>query len=261
MWPPRNQELPRPSPRFRHGLTRKWPPSAARGRSLRAAPWIMTPCRLNLGGPGQSQVGRGTYERGCGHHPGRPEHGLESQARGADAAAGQPARPRGGRDRHRQDRDAPGIGRRILQCGRPGLRRRHQGRPVRARRRRRGQASLHQAGRGTGHRLRARPVPHRVLGPVRRAGSPDPLHDHRDGPAAAGAPARTQRHPGGRAQHCLPGGRREPVAAHRPEGSARAPHLPVGERQGAVGDLRQCLVRFDRRDPAGSARAGEPGRR
>ena len=55
---------------------------------------------------------------------------------GADPAQrAQPARPRRGRHRHRQDQDAPAHGRAAVRPGRPGLPRRHEGRPVRVSRR------------------------------------------------------------------------------------------------------------------------------
>ena len=42
----------------------------------------------------------------------------------------QPARPGGRRDRHRQDQDPAAAGRAALRARRPGVRRRHQGRPL-----------------------------------------------------------------------------------------------------------------------------------
>ena len=74
-------------------------------------------------------------------------------------------------------------------------------------------------------RLRARPVPGRVLGPVRRAGPSDPRHHLGDGAAAAVAAARSQRRAGGRAQHRLPRRRRAGAAAARPQGPARDARL------------------------------------
>ena len=74
----------------------------------------------------------------------------------------------------------------------------------------------------------------RVLGPVRRAGPSDPDHGLGDGPAAARPAARSQRHPGRRAQRRLPGRRRPGPAAARPQGPAGADELRRRERAGAV---------------------------
>ena len=62
-----------------------------------------------------------------------------------------------------------------------------------------------------------------LLGPVRRAGPSDPRHRDRDGAAAAGAAARSQRSAGRRAQRRLQDRRRRGPAAARLQGSARDP--------------------------------------
>src|SRR6476661_1979922 len=76
-------------------------------------------------------------------HPGRTrvpkmtDKATRSPEDLADTAAAQlavraePPRARCGRHRHGQDQDAPADGRAALRPGRPGLPRRHQGRPVR----------------------------------------------------------------------------------------------------------------------------------
>ena len=61
--------------------------------------------------------------------------GKGDQAGGADAGARQPPRAGDRRDRHRQDRDVAGAGGRLVARRRVGVRGRHQGRPVRHRRR------------------------------------------------------------------------------------------------------------------------------
>ena len=104
----------------------------------------------------------------------------ERQARNAGARLRQPPRSRDRRHRHRQDGDAADDGRRLFPRRRAGVRRRHQGRPVRHRGARRSQGSLRQARQGHRLRIRDRRIPGRVLGPVRRAGPSDPRHRVRD---------------------------------------------------------------------------------
>ena len=90
-------------------------------------------------------------------------------------------------------------------AGVPVFCRRHQGRPLRHRRDGRAEglpASSAPSEIGFDD-YAGRRVPGDLLGPVRRAGPPDPHHRLGDGAAAAGAPARAQRHPGRRAQHRL----------------------------------------------------------
>ena len=81
----------------------------------------------------------GRYRRQDLHRQGRTA-GM------ADARACQSPRPRHRRDRNRQDRLAAGDGGRICARRRSGLRGRHQGRPLRHRRGRRGQGFHRQAG-------------------------------------------------------------------------------------------------------------------
>ena len=93
------------------------------------------------------------------------------------------------------------------------------------------------------------------LGCLRRAGPSDPGDDLRDGAAAAGAAAGTERRPGRRAEPDVQGGRRRRAAAARPEGPAgdaglSSPTTPrrSGTRYGTVSKAsvgaiqRQLLV-------------------
>ena len=110
-------------------------------------------------------------------------------------------------------------------------------------------------------RLRQRGGTRDFLGRVRHAGPSDPRHGRRDGPAAAGAHARAQRHPGGGAQHRLQARRRPGHAAaglQGPDGDAA-----VGGREcrPAHHHLRQCQQSHDRHDPAPPADAGAAGSR
>ena len=57
-----------------------------------------------------------------------------------------------------------------------------------------------------------------LLGPVRQGRSSDPHHDLGDGAAAAVPSAGSERHPGRRAQHRLPHGRRRGASGPRPQG-------------------------------------------
>ena len=177
------------------------------------------------------------------------------------AEARQPPRPRHGCHRHRQDRVAAGDGGGLRRRRRARFRRRHQGRPLGHLRHGRAQGFSRQACQG--HRpggLVQHVVSDDVLGPVRRAGPPDPRHRAGDGPAAAVAADGAQRDAGGRAQHHLPrGGRREHAAA-RPQGFALARQRRRPARQVAHYPVRQRLGRLGGRHPAPPAGAGGAGR-
>ena len=144
------------------------------------------PSDLRSGGLIGGQGDDGGCER-RGSDPHRQEcRRQERQTRGSHAEARQPARPHHRRHRHRQDRDAAGAGRGLLQRRRAGVRRRHQGRPLRRRRRRatRKDAFVKRA-EEIGIDYEPDRVPGGVLGPVRRAGPSGPRHRLRDGAAAA----------------------------------------------------------------------------
>ena len=118
---------------------------------------------------------------------------------------------------------------------RAGVRRRREGRPLRHRGAGRAEGLPAEARRR--HRL-CRRIPARrdagdLLGPVRRAGPPDPHHGLGDGAAAAGAADGPQRDAGRRAQHRLQARRRGGAAAARPEGPAGAASRtsPSGRRR------------------------------
>ncbi len=195
----------------------------------------------------------------------------------ADAWARQPPRSRHRRHRNRQDRVAAGDGRGICARRRSGVRRRHQGRPLRHRRSRaRPRISSSSARQGNGPRLPARPVLDRVLGRVRRAGPSGPRHGHRNGAAVAVADARPQRRAGGRAQRRLPRRGRKRPDADRHEGSAgaagrdRSRHRQErpGCRGGSAGadpqgraGLRQRHQGDRRHHSTPASGAGKPGRR
>ena len=88
------------------------------------------------------------------------------------------------RDRHRQDGDAAGPGRRLLGGRRPRVRRRHQGRPVghRASRASRSRTSSSAPRRSASPATATPPFPVVVLGHVRRAGPSGPRHREDMGP-------------------------------------------------------------------------------
>ena len=176
--------------------------------------------------------------------------------------AGQSPRPGHRRHRHRQDRLVAGDGGGVLGRRRPGVRRRHQGRSLRHLGQGGAQGFPRQTGQGDWARgLVQHIVPHRVLGPVRRAGPPHPRHRAGDGPAAAVASDGAQRDPGRRAQHHLPrGGRREDAAA-RPQGPALARQRRRPARQVADDEVWQRLCHLGRRHPAPPAGAGGARRR
>ena len=172
----------------------------------------------------------------------------------------QPPRPGHRRNRHRQDRDAAGAGRRPVARRRSGVRRRHQGRSVGHLRGRRGQGRVGQARQGSRLRLSARRISRGVLGRVRRAGPSGARHHLGDGAAAAVAHDGPQRRAGGRAQHRVPRRRRAGAAAARSEGPARDAGLSRRARRRADDAIRQCLEGHDRHHPAAASGAGEPGR-
>ena len=176
-------------------------------------------------------------------------------------APGQSPWPCGGRHRHGQDRDAAGAGGGFLQRGHGGFLRRCEGRSVGSRHGGRGQGALRAAGERHWRDLYARPFPRRVLGCVRRAGPSRARHPLRNGAGAAGAPARSQRCAGGRAQHRLPHRRRTGPAAAGSEGSARAARHGLGQRRRTHQTLWQCGPRHRGRHPAAIAGAGKSGRR
>ena len=80
------------------------------------------------------------------------------------------------------------------------------------------------------------------------------------GPLLLVAPARPQRHPGGRPQHRLQARRRGGAAAPRPQGPAGAARLRRRARQRAHHALRQRLQGDDRHHPARAPRARAAGR-
>ena len=107
-------------------------------------------------------------------------HGAPRRPGPHPAGDAQPARARRGRHRHRQDQDAAADGRAALRPGRPGLPRRHQGRPVRAWRPPASPATGSPPARPTSGRTWAgHGIPHRVpLARRPRAGHPHPRDDH-----------------------------------------------------------------------------------
>ena len=175
---------------------------------------------------------------------------------------GQSPRPGRRRDGHRQDRHPADPGRGLLPRRRPGLLRRHQGRPLRHRHGRQAQPEAGPAGarpgRG-GFRLRAQPGG--LLGRLRPAGPPAAGDRRRDGPAAARPHAGAERHPGRRAHHRLQAGRRRGPAAARLQGPARHPDPCRGPRQRTRRRLRQRQQGHHRHHPAPAADAGAGRRR
>ena len=111
--------------------------------------------------------------------------------------------------RHRQDRDLAGAGGRFLARRRSGVRRRHQRRSLRHRGAGRGQGGLRRARQAIGHDLSARRFPVVFWDMFGEQGHPIRATDGRDGSASAVAAAGPQRCPGRRAQHRLPGRRRQ----------------------------------------------------
>ncbi len=92
-------------------------------------------------------------------------------------------------------------------------------------------------------------------------GHPDP-HDHiRNGPAAARASARPQRHAGRCFADRLPPCRRSRAAVAQSGGFAGHAGLCRRKREGTVRQIRQCQPRQRGRDPAAIAVAGKSGRR
>ena len=153
-------------------------------------------------------------------------------------------------------------GRGLLARRRSGLLRRREGRPVRHRHDGRAQGLGRQARPGDRlRRLGQRQVPGDLLGSVRPPGPPDPHHHLRDGPAAAVAHPRSQRHPGGRAQRRLQVRRRQRPLAARSQGSAGAADRGRIPRLGNLRHLRQCRHRHHRRRTARAARSRAAGRR
>ncbi|CAA9320200.1 MAG: Uncharacterized protein YjgR, partial [uncultured Microvirga sp.] len=189
-----------------------------------------------------------------------PDRQERAKAGISRTEAGQPSRAHHRGDRHGQDRDPAGAGRRLFQRRRAGLRGRHQGRSLGDRGARRGQGRLCPARSRDRGRVRAGPLSGGVLGPVWRTGPPDPRHDHRAWAPAPRPPARAQRHPGGHPQHRLPGRRRSELAGDRPQGFAGAPHPCGRERKGDRSPIRQRRKKLDRRHPAPDPAAREPGR-
>ncbi len=185
------------------------------------------------------------------------------RARPDPAGHAQPARAGRGRHRHRQDEDPAAARRAALGARRPGLRGRHQGRPVRSRRTRRGERE-DQRPRGVGGpAVDGDRVPGGVLRP-RRRGHRHPAARHHDvvrpDPAVEGA--RAQRHPGVVAGPGVPLRRPGRPAAARPRRPARGrlvPHLRRG--QGGPEEPGRPLVGDRRGDPARADRLRGPGRR
>ena len=105
---------------------------------------------------------------------------------------------------------------------------------------------------GQARSLRVPGIPGHLLGPVRRAGPPDPRHRVGDGAAAAVAADEPHRRAGRRAQHRLPHRRRRGPAAARPEGPAGA----AGQHRRARRRDRRALRqrRPSRRSARSSAR-------
>ena len=185
----------------------------------------------------------------------------ERQARIYSAQARQPPRADHRRDRHRQDRDPAGAGRRLLRSRRAGVLRRREGRPFRHRRE--GRAQALDRGARQGDRLHAG-VPRLsgdLLGPVRQAGPPDPDHRLGHGAAAAVAPHGSERRAGGRAQYRLQDRRRRGPAADHSQEPADLARGPGGARRHAHHEIRQHHQGVGRLDPALAARARAAGRR
>ena len=95
----------------------------------------------------------------------------------------EPPRPHRRRDRHGQDEDAAGLAEQLSAAGRPGLRRRREGRPLRAGRARRRRRPGGEAGRRARRAVRAGGVPGRV--PRRSAASARACRSARPSPTSA----------------------------------------------------------------------------
>ena len=210
--PHRRRRLPHPQPQRSPRPHRRRP--TPRGRSR--------PDRGDHGGVRVRHPVPAVRERGVrGHHLPRGQ--------GADPARrAEPARTGRRRHRHRQDQDPPAHGRAAVGPGRPGLPRRHQGRPrpawpaagePNAEDRRERCASIGHAWEPQGY-----PVEFLSLGGMGH-GRPDPGDDHLVRPGAAVEGAGAQRRP--RSPQPRPGlPLRRPArpAAARPQGPARG-HL------------------------------------
>ena len=204
-------------------------------------------------GPG-ARAGRADAQR---HRPVRRAHPDP-------AGHAQPARPGRRRDRHRQDQDAAAAGRAAQRRRRTGLRRRHQGRPLRAQPRRASPArrspsraaSVGQEWTATGF-----PVEYYALG---GAGHRHPAAGDHDVVRADAAEqgARPQRHPGVQPRPDLPLRRQGRPAAARPRRPACRRRVPDQRRgQGRPQGARRPVVRDRRRDPARADLVPGPGRR
>ena len=166
-----------------------------------------------------------------------------------------------GRDRHRQDQDAPADRRAALGGRRPGVRRRRQGRRLRPRGAGRAGDRDRRAREGDRRRLEARRLPVEFLSLTRQAGRAAP----RDGvvvrAAALGEGAGPQRHAVERAVAGVQVLRRPRAAAarlHRPARGAAPPDRR--RRAGAEARLRRHLEGDGGRAAARDGRAGAAGR-
>ena len=99
-------------------------------------------------------------------------------------------------------------------------------------------------------RLHERSEPGRLLGSLRQVGPSGPDHDQRDGPDAARAHARAERHAVGRARHRLQAGGRQGPAARRSRRSPRAAGVRCRQAQGRVEPVRPGERPVDCRDSA-----------
>ena len=216
--------------------------------------------------PDRGRGRAGVRVRGGGPRAGRPDaqrHRADRHPHPDPARHAQPARPGRRRDRHRQDQDPAADGRAAERQRRPGLRGRHQGRPLGHERARRGRREDRVARRVGGADLDRDGVPRRVLR-ARRPGHRRPdAGDHdgvRAGPAVEGA--RPQRHPGVQPRPGLPLRRPQGPAAARPVRPARG-RVVADQRRGQARPqgARRPLGRDGRRDPARADRLPGPGRR
>ena len=197
-----------------------------------------------------------THRRGVGSHErDLPWTGRQWRTPGAPSGAGQPPRADRRRDRHRQNGDAAGHGRKFFSGWRSGVRCRREGRPGRPRTRRHADRQtardfLHPRCRNRPERLGLSRQSRHLLGPVRRTGPSGAHHRIGNGAVAARPPARPQRDAGRRAFHRLSPCRRNRPAAQWTRKRCRAWPRASGA------SARRCSTAAPRWPCCASARGG-----
>ncbi len=183
--------------------------------------------------------------------------GRRRGGRPAPAEDDEPSRPGRRRDRHGQDPDPAADRRAALRARRPRVRRRLQGRSLRAARAGLGGRPGGRADDRPRAPARADGLPGRVpLARRDRSGRSGARHGDRLRPAAPGEDPRLERHPGGEPRTGLPLCGRARAAARRPRGPAGGADLSrLGRGQGRSEGARRGLGRDDRRSAPLAGRA------